>query len=75
MGIAAVPHRAPRPDPGRETPAGAPEPRSAEMNIQKLDVDALAVESFVTGEPEAAPVAFGQTQRCDTRLTICTIGP
>jgi len=45
------------------------------MNIRKLDLDALAVESFVTGEPEGAPVAFGQTQRCDTRLTICTIGP
>jgi|GEM_PF-6738349 len=45
------------------------------MNIQKLDLDALAVESFVTGETKAAPAAFGQTQRCDTRLTICTIGP
>jgi hypothetical protein len=45
------------------------------MNIQKLDLDALAVESFVTDESEDAPVAFGPTQRCETRLTICTIGP
>jgi hypothetical protein len=45
------------------------------MNIQKLDLDALSVESFVTGELEDAPAAFGPTRRCDTRLTICTIGP
>jgi hypothetical protein len=45
------------------------------MKIQKLDLDALAVESFFTDESDNAPVAFGPTQRCDTRLTICTIGP
>jgi hypothetical protein len=45
------------------------------MTIQKLDLDALAVESFVTGESEKAAVAFGPTQRCDTRLTTCTLGP
>jgi len=45
------------------------------MKIQKLDLDALAVESFVTGGSEEAPVAFGPTNRCETRLTICTIGP
>ena len=45
------------------------------MKIQKLDLDALAVESFVTDESEDAPAAFAPTRRCDTRLTICTIGP
>jgi hypothetical protein len=45
------------------------------MKIQKLDLDALAVESFVTGESEGVAVVFGPTQRCETRLTNCTIGP
>jgi hypothetical protein len=43
------------------------------MNRQKLNPETLSVESFQTA-PAAAELA-GPTQRCDTRLTICTIGP
>jgi hypothetical protein len=66
---AAVPGPRPR-DAGRRT-----RNQGAEMKIQKLDLDALAVESFVTGESEGVAVVFGPTQRCETRLTNCTIGP
>jgi hypothetical protein len=44
------------------------------MNRQTLNLDTLTVESFET--TAALAVGFAApTQRCDTRLTICTIGP
>jgi hypothetical protein len=44
------------------------------MNRQKLNPETLSVESFETA-PAAAAEFAGPTQRCETRLTICTIGP
>lgn len=44
------------------------------MNRQTLNLDLLSVESFETS-PAAAAGFARPTQRCDTRLTICTIGP
>jgi hypothetical protein len=44
------------------------------MNRQTLNPETLSVESFDTSPAAAADFA-GPTQRCDTRLTICTIGP
>jgi hypothetical protein len=44
------------------------------MNRQTLNPDTLSVESFETA-PAAATGFAGPTNRCDTRLTICTIGP
>jgi hypothetical protein len=44
------------------------------MNRQTLNPEALSVESFQTTPAVAAEFA-GPTQRCETRLTICTIGP
>ena len=43
------------------------------MNRQTLNPETLSVESFETAAP-AADYAAGPTNRCDTRLTICTIG-
>ena len=44
------------------------------MNRQKLNPETLSVESFETAPTTAAGFA-PPTQRCETRLTICTIGP
>ena len=44
------------------------------MNRQTLKLDSLSVESFETTPALVAEFA-GPTQRCETRLTICTIGP
>ncbi|HEU4883352.1 MAG TPA: hypothetical protein VFT45_13920 [Longimicrobium sp.] len=44
------------------------------MNRQTLDPETLSVESFETAPAVTAAFA-GPTNRCDTRLTICTIGP
>lgn len=42
-----------------------------------LSLESLAVESFVTGTgAESLPeLAAGPTNRCETRLTICTVPP
>jgi hypothetical protein len=47
------------------------------MDAMKLNLDSLAVESFVTGTGgESLPaLAEGPTNRCETRLTICTVPP
>ena len=42
----------------------------------KLSLESLSVESFVTGTgAETLPVFAGPTNRCETRLTICTVPP
>lgn len=42
----------------------------------KLSLEALSVESFVTGTGGAIRVrGDGPTNNCDTRLTICTVPP
>lgn len=43
----------------------------------KLSLETLSVESFVTGTgAESLPaLAAGPTNRCETRLTICTVPP
>jgi hypothetical protein len=47
------------------------------MMNQKLGLETLAVESFVTGTgAESLPVfEAGATRNCDTRQTACTVGP
>ena len=47
------------------------------MKCQTLNLESLTVESFVTGTGAEGLHAAeaGPTNRCETRLTICTIGP
>lgn len=46
------------------------------MKCKTLNLETLTVESFVTGTgAESLPLEAGPTNRCETRLTICTIGP
>lgn len=47
------------------------------MKTSKLSLEALSVESFVTGTGTEGTPAFagGPTNNCNTRLTICTVGP
>lgn len=41
-----------------------------------LNLETLSVESFVTGTgAETLPAFAGPTNRCETRLTICTVPP
>ncbi|HEU0297830.1 MAG TPA: hypothetical protein VFR37_00205 [Longimicrobium sp.] len=44
------------------------------MNRQKLNPETLSVESF-DPTPAASVLDAAPTRNCDTRLTICTIGP
>jgi hypothetical protein len=47
------------------------------MKYQKLSLESLSVESFVTGTgAESLPaLEAGPTRNCETRETACTIGP
>jgi hypothetical protein len=44
------------------------------MKREKLSLETLSVESFET-TAGTAEFGAGPTQRCETRLTICTVPP